>query len=146
MNKIYNSKQEVAIQCLLTLNCNNKKSLTLDRLWLETFLTINAKDFGISEKNLYGDSIYNNAQLTSRYKSVKESILLLISKELIIHDRHSENLAFTITPKGVTFCAALTSHFSKKYIQAADKVNTIFKEKTDLELLYYINQVLLKKE
>ena len=72
MNNIFDTTSEVAMQCLITINCLNKKSLSLDRLWLINFLSLYAKDFKFSEINLYGDSIYSSVQLTVRHEKVKE--------------------------------------------------------------------------
>lgn len=145
MNNIFDTTSEVAMQCLITINCLNKKSLSLDRLWLINFLSLYAKDFKFSEINLYGDSIYSSVQLTVRHEKVKRAILLLVSKHLIKLDERKIG-KISITQKGQDLVEKLNSDFASSYKVVTNSIYNTLKNMSDLELLAFTYEHILNKE
>lgn len=145
MNNIFNTTSEVAMQCLITINSLNKKSLSLDRLWLINFLSLYAKDFKFNDSNLYGDSIYSSVQLTVRYEKVKKAILLLISKHLIELDG-GKITKISITQKGQELVENLNSGFASSYKVVTSSIYNAVKNMSDLELLTFTHEHILNKE
>lgn len=145
MNNIFDTTSEVAMKCLITINCLNKKSLSLDRLWLINFLSLYAKDFKFSEINLYGDSIYSSVQLTVRHEKVKKAILLLVSKHLIKLDEGKIG-KISISKKGQDLVEKLNSDFATSYKVVTNSIYNTLKNMSDLELLAFTHEHILNKE
>lgn len=72
-NNMFNSKTEIALRILLTLY-TSEENLSVDDLVIYDFMTIYAKDFGLTSYNLHGDNNSKESEFAARRQQVKEAI------------------------------------------------------------------------
>lgn len=142
-NNMFNSKTEIALRILLTLY-TSEENLSVDDLVIYDFMTIYAKDFGLTSYNLHGDNNSKESEFAARRQQVKEAIRFLVTQGYVDIEESERGFLFAASKKGIALCDAMESAYAADYTAAAIKV-TEYARHHDLEvLLSTINRKALK--
>lgn len=144
MNKIFNSKFEVALRLLLILFTFSDKVFTNQRLLSYDFLTLYAKNFNIFFKNINGDNMFYIGEYSYIKNMYKESINFLLLKGLITIN--NEASTYKISPIGIEYIRKIESDYKKEYINVLGFVNKKYVDTSDDDLEKLITNNAIKKE
>ncbi len=139
MNSAFNSSTEIALRVLLTLYSSDE-SLSVDELVILDFMTIYAKDFGISTYNLHGENKSKESEFAARRQQVKEAIRFLVTQHYIDVEESENGFLFGINEKGLALCDAMESEYAVDYTAAALKAAEYAKHHSLESLLSTINR------
>lgn len=135
----FNSNTEIALRILLSLYAS-EESLSVDELVILDFVTIYAKDFGISSYNLHGENKSKESEFAARRQQVKEAIRFLVTQDYIDVEEAETGFLFSINQKGSTLCDVLESNYAADYTAAASKAAEYIKHHDLENLLSSINR------
>lgn len=139
MIQIFNNEFEISMRILLVLKTYNKP-LDIDMLTSIDLLNTYGKDFGLTDTNLHGDNSSSFAELTKRRELVINSCKSLVLKNLISPKTTPEGFKYIINNNGLNFCNEMTSDYSKEYCTEAKKIKSIISNKTESQIISYINK------
>ncbi|WP_455325336.1 ABC-three component system middle component 2 [Facklamia languida] len=138
MNDIFNTNKENSNRVLLNLYAHH--SLNRDRIILIDFISLYAKDFGISDFNLNGDGPYNLTEYGTKKLQITESIKFLVRQNYIDVDIINNHFIYTINDRGLKYCNTLKSDYAADYIEQVHIVSSYFVDFTDAEILKFIEK------
>lgn len=139
MTKLFNTPFEVSMRILLALLIAPKKQMSLDMITVIDFLTIYSSDFDISDYNLHGENIFSFSEFTSKRKVISESIKELVLKDLVIVIHSEQGFQYKLNNRGKNLCDTFTSDYASEYIGFAQEVWDFVNEKSEVEIINYIN-------
>lgn len=139
MNSAFNSNTEIALRVLLTLYSSDE-SLSVDELVMMDFMTIYAKDFGISSYNLHGENKSKESEFAARRQQVRDAICFLVTQCYIDVEESEKGFLFGINEKGLALCDSMESKYAMDYAAAALKVAEYAKHHNLEDLLSTINR------
>lgn len=139
MTKLFNTSFEVSMRILLALLMSPKKQMSLDMITAIDFLTIYSSDFGIAEYNLHGDNIFSFSEFTSKRKIISEAIKELVLKDLVTVIQSEQGFQYKLNKRGRNVCDNFTSDYASEYIGFAQDVWDFVHEKSEVEIINYIN-------
>lgn len=144
MNKLFNSPFDAGLRCLLLLSCISPTAATIDRISAYDFITMYSKDFGISPKNLHGDSTFNFSELASKRANCSDGIKEFALIGLISINLTNKGFTYTINNQGKKYVKILSSDYAFQYLSIAREVNAKFSNLSDEEILNFINKKAIK--
>lgn len=144
MTKIFNSTFEISMRSLLILYVV-KEELTLDAITSFDLLTTYGKNYGISKVNLHGDNSFSFSELAIRRKIIQESLNILVLDNLIIPLKTNNGFQYKINLNGINFCQRMSSEYAIEYIQNAKITADFFNNKSEKDIITYINTYVLKR-
>lgn len=144
MNKLFNSPFDAGLRCLLLLSCISPSAATIDRISAYDFITMYSKDFGISRKNLHGDSTFNFSELASKRVNCSDGIKEFALAGLISINRTNKGFTYSINDQGKKYVKTLSSDYAIQYLSISREVNTKFSNLSDEEILNFINKKAIK--
>ena len=136
MNKLFNSPFDAGLRCLLLLSCISPSAATIDRISAYDFITMYSKDFGISRKNLHGDSTFNFSELASKRVNCSDGLISI--------NRTNKGFTYSINDQGKKYVKTLSSDYAIQYLSISREVNTKFSNLSDEEILNFINKKAIK--
>jgi hypothetical protein len=139
MTKLFNTPFEVSMRILLALLIAPKKQMSLDMITAIDFLTIYSSDFDISDYNLHGENIFSFSEFTSKRKVISESIKELVLKDLVTVIQSEQGFQYKLNNRGKNLCDTFTSDYASEYIGFAQEVWDFVNEKSEVEIINYIN-------
>lgn len=112
--KIFNTEFEVAMRLLILLDCikvpiDEEKILYLD------FITVNAKNYNLSNENLNGDGLYMINELITQRSLNKNSLKTLVLQDLISVNLTNYGFVYFINKDGHNICESMHSDYSAQY-------------------------------
>lgn len=119
-NNAFNSNTEIALRVLLALYAS-EESLSVDELVILDFVTVYARDFGITTYNLHGDNKSKESEFAARRQQVKEAIRFLVTQDYIDVEEAENGFLFSINAKGTALCDSMESTYAADYTAAAAK-------------------------
>ena len=135
---VFNTAFEASLRVLIILSVSNI-DLSADKIIAIDFTTIYGKDFGISDFNLHGDSLFRYAKIPARRDSIGHAIKDLVIKGLITPNCMLSGFTYTITPSGSKFVKSLKSNYSKAYKKLCERSIKFFESKDDKQSLEILN-------
>ena len=142
-NNVFNSNTEIALRILLSLYAS-EENLSVDELVIRDFMTIYAKDFGVTSYNLHGDNKSKESEFAARRQQVKESIRFLVTQGYVDIEEAQSGFLFAINEKGTTLCDAMESAYAADYTSTAIKVAEYARQHDLDDLLSTINRKALQ--
>ncbi len=139
MTRLFNTSFEVSMRILLALLMSPKKQMSLDMITAIDFLTIYGSDFGIAEYNLHGENIFSFSEFTSKRKVISEAIKELVLRDLIYVIQSEHGFQYKLNKRGRKVCDSFTSDYASEYIGFAQDVWDFVDEKSEVEIINYIN-------
>lgn len=139
MTKLFNTPFEVSMRILLALLIAPKKQMSLDMITVIDFLTIYSSDFDISDYNLHGENIFSFSEFTSKRKVISEAIKELVLKDLVTVIQSEQGFQYKLNNRGKNLCDTFTSDYASEYIGFAQEVWDFVNEKSEVEIINYIN-------
>ena len=136
MNSGFNSNTEISLRILLSLYAS-EEHLSVDELAICDFMTVYAKDFGITAYNLHGDNKSKESEYAARRQQVKEAIRFLVTQGYVDVEEAETGFLFASNNRGIALCDAMESTYSADYTAAAIKVAE-YARHHDLEVLLSI--------
>ena len=127
------------MRILLALLIAPKKQMSLDMITEIDFLTIYSSDFDISDYNLHGENIFSFSEFTSKRKVISESIKELVLKDLVTVIQSEQGFQYKLNNRGKNLCDTFTSDYASEYIGFAQEVWDFVNEKSEVEIINYIN-------
>ena len=120
MNSAFNSNTEIALRILLSLYVS-EESLSVDELVILDFITIYAKDFGITTYNLHGDNQSKESEYAARRQQMKEALRFLVTQDYVNVEETENGFLFSINAKGTILCDSMESTYAADYSATAVK-------------------------
>ncbi|NMB97431.1 MAG: hypothetical protein GYA02_12620 [Clostridiaceae bacterium] len=140
MSKLYNTPFEASLRILLILETLNYQSFSVDMLAAIDFISLYGRDFGLSNENLHGDNNYKFSEFTLRRELIKTAIKNLVLDDLLKVSSTKQGFTFSSNQKGLNFSEHLSSDYANTYRQAVYSVKEFVSNKTEREVLEYINK------
>ena len=140
MNKLFNTSFEFGLRVLLVLYTVRPTNMTIDRIASYDFISLYSSNFGITENNLHGYSIFNFSELASKRAGCNKGIKEFVLNGLISINRSDSGIRYSLTDLGLQYVESLTSDYTKQYLSICDSVHKKFKTLSDEELLKVINK------
>ena len=138
-NNAFNSNTEIALRVLLSLYAT-EESLSIDELVILDFVTVYAKDFGISTYNLHGENKSKESEFAARRQQVKEAIRFLVTQDYIDVEEAENGFLFSNNQKGTALCDSMESSYAADYSAAAIKAMDYMRSHDLEDLLSSINR------
>lgn len=138
-NNAFNSNTEIALRVLLSLYAT-EESLSIDELVILDFVTVYAKDFGISTYNLHGENKSKESEFAARRQQVKEAIRFLVTQDYIDVEEAENGFLFSNNQKGTALCDSMESNYAADYSAAAIKAMDYMRSHDLEDLLSSINR------
>lgn len=133
-NNVYNTPFEMSLRILLMLSIDTNTYFTYDRILALDFINCYAKEFELSDENLYGINDCMRAEIANRRLLVKEAIKILVM-EAYLQVKLKKGFTFKITKTGRIVAENLASMFAVKYKAVARLSINRYKKEKDEELL-----------
>lgn len=139
MNSAFNSNTEIALRILLSLYAS-EESLSVDELVILDFVTVYAKDFGITTYNLHGENKSKESEFAARRQQIKEAIRFLVMQDYVDVEEAENGFLFCINANGIALCDSMESTYAADYTAAAIKAAEHAKKHGLKEVLSDINR------
>lgn len=140
MNKLFNSTLEISLRILLILYADGNKGRNLDSIVTADFITIYAKDFGVSDTNLHGNNEFSFAEYATRRSQAQDAIKSLLIDRLISVCALDDGFHYTISELGKQLCSSMTTEYSKTYLITAYKTIDFMRNKNEQKLITLISK------
>lgn len=140
MSKLYNTPFEASLRILLILESSKNQNFSLDMLTAIDFISLYGRDFGLSNENLHGDNSYKFSEFALRRELIKTAIKHLVLDDLIKVSTTKQGFTYSANQKGLSFSEHLSSDYANTYRQAVYLVRGFISNKTEREVLEYINK------
>lgn len=140
---IFNSTFEMELRILLLMSAAKKKAFSVERIISMDFIICYAEFFQLPYLNPQGDNQYMFSELASRRERIREAV-----KELVLQGFLNVGLdngyVFSITDTGNKYIKKLESEYAVQYRTIAGAAIKRFKDHSDLQLDYMINESAVK--
>lgn len=140
MSKLFNSTLEISLRILLILYADGNNGKNLDSIVTADFITIYAKDFGVSDTNLHGNNELSFAEYAARRSQAKTALKSLVLDRLISVSSQDDGFHYTISELGKQICSSMTTEYSKAYLKTAYKTIDFMKNKNEGKLIALISK------
>lgn len=115
MTDLYNSGLAIATRITIILNARPHIARTSRALAAIDMLTTNAAEFDLYPLNLHGDTVYIATEFAARTTHIDKGIKFAVTRGLIIADKDSTGMRFTISETGNEFVSQLSSQYVHDY-------------------------------
>ncbi|WP_321063589.1 ABC-three component system middle component 2 [Listeria monocytogenes] len=115
MNNPFNSRIEISSRILLTLANRKNEKLNLEGLVISDFVTVYAREFGLSDTNLHGNNEFSFAEFMLRRQQFEETIPFLVRQNLVNVATGEYGFEYSINNRGEQFISGFNSDYVKKY-------------------------------
>ena len=139
MNDLYNTPFETEIRVLLILYAIRPRSISADRIAAYDFIAIYGQDFGITDFNLHGNSLYTFSEFPSKRKLIAQGIKEAALDGMITVKQADSGFHYQINKTGITYIKSLENTYSKQYLDSVKTVHQIYGRKSDMNLMTEIN-------
>lgn len=143
-NQVYNSILEISLRLLLAFSCNPESCYTIDMAAAIDLLAIYSKSFGLSDRNINGDSIFKFSEFAARRGVVQEALKNLLQLGLVIVKGSDEGFVYSISEKGKQIANNFVTSYSQAYRHAVKKAMVIVKKLDDARIVSFINEISIK--
>ncbi|AGX41922.1 ABC-three component system middle component 2 [Clostridium saccharobutylicum] len=140
MSKVFNSTLEISLRILLILYADGNNGKNLDSIVTADFITIYAKDFGVSNTNLHGNNEFSFAEYATRRSQVQDAIKYLVIDRLISVCYQDDGFHYTISELGKQLCSSMTTEYSKTYLMTAYKTIDFMRNSDERKLITLISK------
>lgn len=137
--KVFNSPLEIALRLLLIISKTGKGGISLDRLVIYDYLTLNSGDVNGAPTSLHPALPNRSSQLLVKREIVKKSLQILSSKELLIVKFASNGIIYCPSKLSTPFVEYFESAYFSELSKRTDWIIENFKNKTTKNLDRYIN-------
>lgn len=124
---------------MLILYSMNSNGITIDRITAYDFMTIYAKDLGISDKNLHGINHFNFSELSSKRFICSEGVKNFALNGLIAINQNKKGFLYSLTSTGKKYVESIESNYKTQYLEILKNVKIRFNNISDTELIKIIN-------
>lgn len=140
MSKLYNTPFEASLRILLILETSRNQRFSADMLAAIDFISLYAREFGISDENLHGDNNYKFSEFALRRELLKTAIKQLVLDNLIKVSSTNQGFMYSANQKGLNYSKHLSSDYATTYRRAVKLVREFVFNKTEREVLQHINK------
>ena len=138
MNNIYNTPFEISLRVLLLLETGLCE--TADMIAAADFITVYGKDFGISDTDLHGNSVFKYSEFPLRRDLVNKVVKQLVIMGLINVSSSNIGFIYSINQSGKKYCSGLTNDYAKTYRRLAERTQKYIAQRSGREILDSINR------
>lgn len=139
MNNFFNTSFEISIRILLLLSAYSQP-ISQERILITDFITTYAKDFGISDTNLNGDSSFRFSEFIARRELVQQAVKRLVLQRFIQPTGSNLGFVYTLTDDGKDLIPQFVSVYSAKYLETAKHAVKYLHGKNEINVLKQINE------
>ena len=135
---VFNSVFETSLRILIILN-ESDSGLSVDKIMAVDFTAIYGKDFGISDYNLHGNSLFRYGEFPARRDLTTQAVKQLVLRGLIKPNCLVSGFTYSISNSGKKFVKALTSNYSKAYKILCRHSLNFYNSRDDKQVLDILN-------
>lgn len=139
-----NSGMETQYRLLLLLSLLPREAYTSRRLSSMDFICVYGQTFGLTEKNLHGNSWMKFTEYATRGWSIDEGLKNLVLRRWAQVSAGDAGYLYSITEAGLEIATALETNYAREYRAAAEQVIERFGRCTEKELDEMIRELPMK--
>ena len=139
MKSLYNTTFEVTLRLIILLNAANKP-LNIDKITYLDFISIYAKEFGLTDKNLNGENHYKYGEISAKRRSISVALKRLVIDRFVKATVSSSGLVYSIDAIGESYANCLDSEYAEEYKIAANLAFSSFGDMDEKAILAIIKE------
>ena len=136
MTKLFNSPFEMQLHLTLLMSEMNKDA-SLDRLVSLEFITVFGAEFGISNQNLHGNSMFRFSEIASKREQAYEAIRRM-ARGGLISISVDDGYKYSLSDVGRKYANSFEGSYAKEYRDNAKKAIKKYTRKSDQSLVQLI--------
>lgn len=133
-NRLFNSPYEMQLHLTLLMS-KIDRPVSLEKLVALDFITVYGAEFGVSDKNLHGDSLFRFSEIASKRDQAHEAIRMM-AKAGIISIQINDGYVFSLSDIGRQYAESFTGMYAEEY--------RLYSEASVKEYAEYTEKVLMK--
>ena len=133
MINLYNTTFEVSLRLIILLEAANKP-LNIDKITYLDFISVYAKEFGLSDENLYGENHYKYGEISAKRRSITAALKRLVIDRFIKATVNSSGLVYSIDTIGKNYADSLDSEYAQENKTAVQFVFSSFGDMDEKEI------------
>ncbi|MGP1439568.1 MAG: ABC-three component system middle component 2 [Treponema sp.] len=138
-NQVFNTEFEISLRVLCIL-ANINEALSFEKILCFDFISTYAKEFGLEEHNIQGDSNYKLSEFTARRTLITKAIQKLVLDRYVVPIITTDDLYYKVTEKGLNFNIKMNDSYFDQLKKLTLKVFKIYGSKSDEEIYREINK------
>ena len=139
MINLYNTTFEVSLRLIILLKAANKP-LNIDKITYLDFMSVYAKEFGLSDKNLNGENHYKYGEISAKRRSITAALKRLVIDRFVKATVNSSGLVYSIDVIGKNYADSLDSEYAQEYKTAVQFVFSSFGDMDEKEISSIIKE------
>ena len=144
MTQIFNTTFEISRRVLLLLSVH-KRELDIDIITVLDLITTYSKNYHLGNENLHGDNSLSFSEIAIRRELISKAIKDLAFKNQIDVINTSNGFIYAINENGLKICNSMNSIYSIEYTNEAKRLNEKLSNKTNQEIIKYVNNQSTKR-
>ena len=133
MHSALDTTFEMSLRVLLLLSVT-PKAYSADMLALADTLTIYSGHFGITDRNLHGESRYVLDEYDARRELAKEAVKFLTLRGLVTALYDTQGFRYEINADGEEYICGNNSEYALEYRSVAQVIARVINNKTEREI------------
>lgn len=138
MKELFNTTFEMELRIVLLLSNIEGKFLSSEEITTLDFIVTYGKVFGISDKNMHGNSIYKFGEIASRRELVSLALKNLVTSGMLKVNLENGYL-FALSDTGINYANQLMSEYANEYYTNANRAISEYGEYSAEELMRMIH-------
>ena len=140
MNDILNTNFEMKLHALFILAADAGNAMSIDKIVAADFITSYGKEYGLSDRNLHGDTPYKFSEIPVKRELITDAISTAVLDGLVEFIPSMESgMLYKINFKGIDFCNSFKTSYAREYAEQANKAISYLNALTDAEVLSFLN-------
>ena len=139
MKNLYNTTFEVSLRLMILLEVADKP-LNIDKITYLDFMSVYAKEFGLSDKNLNGENHYKYGEISAKRRSITAALKRLVINRFVKATVNSRGLVYSIDVIGKNYADGLDSEYAQEYKTAVQSVFSSFGDMDEKEISSIIKE------
>ena len=96
------------------------KPLNIDKITYLDFMSVYAKEFGLSDKNLNGENHYKYGEISAKRRSITAALKRLVIDRFVKATVNPSGLVYSIDVIGKNYANSLDSEYAQEYKTAVE--------------------------
>ena len=138
MSDVFNTLFELSLRILLILKTVGNRNITSDMIAAVDFISVYARDFGISDVNLHGDNNFKFSEFAVRRDNVNKAVKQLVLSGLVTVAVRQSGFTYSITETGSAYCSRFENEYAVSYrvlVQRTWELVSQMPERAAIELI-----------
>lgn len=120
MEKVFNTTFEVSLRLMLLLSVDSAAPMTVDRIAAYDVMTINSRNFGLSEEVLHGNNEFGLSEFASRRNKTQAALRELVLNGSVKAVTSNKGFCYQITPAGKGIAEKMVTQYAIWNMQKAE--------------------------